>query len=122
MRPDLKAWTCAQCERTVLVPPEGDDGHLDTILRIREHWLGHMVDTLMHCSDEDLWGLSGDESKPEWYEDEQGVSRPCDKPVDSDDLAPVLAGIEELLRDDLPRAKRVWYPINPNGSFNREGD
>ena len=50
-----------------------------------------------------------------------------DEPVSSDPTGPILpedkalimVGIEGLLRDDLPRAKRVWYSINEDGSFNR---
>ncbi len=128
MPPDLKTWTCGQCQRTVLVPPEGEDGYLDTILRIREHRFGHSVDTLMHGSDEDLWGLSGEDAPMDQSADaclsslaNLGNCAPG-PPVDSDDVAPVLEGIEALLRDDLPRARRLWYPINPDGSFNREED
>ena len=145
MKPDYKTWTCGQCKRTVLVPSEGSDGHLDTLQRIGEHRLGHMVDTLMHGSDEDLWGLAGDDVAADGgasscqvfgegaegatinfdplssaMEKVRGFNPAPPDPVDSDDLAPVLAGIEGLLRDDLPRARRLWYPINPDGSFNRE--
>ncbi len=142
MRPNLKTWTCGRCERTILVPPMGEDGYTDTIMRIREHRFGHLTDALMHGSDEDLWGLAGEDSKPEWYEDDQGVSRPRNEPagqsadaclsqlgnlascalgppVDSDDVAPVLVGIAQLLRDDLPRARKFQYPINEDGGFNR---
>ncbi len=127
MRPDLKTWICGQCERTILVPPADDPGYADTLRRIGEHRLGHMVDALMHGSDEDLWGLCGDDVEAEalCWADEMGTtsqSAPAAAVVDSDDLLPVLAGIEGLLRDDLPRARRVWYPIRDDGSFNREED
>lgn len=131
MRPDYKTWTCGQCKRTVLVPSEGSDGHLDTLQRIGEHRLGHMVDTLMHGSDEDLWGLAGEDATVEPVL--EGMTPSCwggkmgtdvtrataTPPVDSDDLAPVLAGIEGLLAEDLPRARRIWYPIREDGGFNR---
>ena len=28
-------------------------------------------------------------------------------------------GIETLLRDDRARAQKLWYPVNPDGTFNR---
>ncbi len=118
---DLRTWTCGHCKRTILVPPMGEVGYPDALARIREHRFGHLTDALMHGSDEDLWGLSGDE--PGDYESpETGFEHPMSEiqvPVDADDLAPVLEGIEGLLRDDLPRALKFWYPINEDGSFNR---
>ncbi len=126
MRPDLRTWTCGQCQRTILVPPIGDDDYAATIQRIREHRFSHLTDALMHGSDEDLWGLSRNNAEPTDESADACLSRlgnlaSCTSgpPVDSDDLAPVLAGIEGLLRDDLPRAQKFWYPINEDGGFNR---
>ncbi len=130
MRPDLKAWTCGQCQRTILVPPADDPGYSDTILRVREHRFGHLTETLMHGSDDDLWSLCADDDPTgrtivslgninAAMEHLQDVDPTPPDPVDSDDLAPVLSGIEGLLRDDLPRARRLWYPINEDGGFNR---
>jgi len=31
----------------------------------------------------------------------------------------VFEGIETLLRDDRARAQKLWYPVNPDGTFNR---
>ncbi len=126
MRPDLRTWTCGHCERTILVPPMGEDGYTDGLARIREHRFGHLTDALMHGSDEDLWGLSGDVAEPAGQSADACLSQlgnlaSCapGPPVDSDDVAPVLVGIAQLLRDDLPRARGVWYPINEDGGFNR---
>ncbi len=132
MPPDLKTWTCVQCQRTILVPWEDIDARRDAYARIREHRLGHTAETLMQASDGDLWGMCGDEPGGAATASLENISAamqmvrdpgsaPPD-PVDSDDLAPVLAGIEGLLRDDLPRARRLWYPIRDDGSFNREED
>lgn len=141
MRPEMKAWTCGQCQRTILVPlAHGDDwlGHLDALARIREHRFGHLTEALMRGSDEDLWALCEDEPaaatsfSPEFdfgptdQSADACLSRlgnlaNCAPPelVDSDDVTPMLEGISELLRADLPWARRVWYPINEDGGFNR---
>lgn len=122
MLPDLKTWTCGHCQRTILVPPMGSGGYFDALYRIREHRFGHLVEALNHGSDEDLWGLSGDEPADATAEVDRTLQwslAPDTPPVDSDDVAPVLAGITELLRADLPRARKMWYPINEDGGFNR---
>jgi len=125
------------------------DLFVDAMNRIREHRLAHLVAALESGSDRELTGLCEDEPAepliPSCWVDEfdEAVARATESEagpitldnissamerlwhsghgprVDSDDVAPVLAGITELLRDDLPRARKLWYPINEDGGFNR---
>ncbi|MDP2674983.1 MAG: hypothetical protein Q8Q00_08775 [Dehalococcoidia bacterium] len=37
-------------------------------------------------------------------------------PYDSDET--IEEGIARVLGEDLPRAKALWYPVNPDGTFN----
>lgn len=124
MPPDLRTWTCGKCKRTILVPPEGDDGRPGALARIADHRLAHFADTLMRGSDEDLLGMCEDEPVDQSADaclSRLGNLASCGSatPVDSDDVAPALESIAILLRDDLPRARRLWYPINEDGGFNR---
>ncbi len=126
--PDLTTWTCQQCKRTILMPtePTKHDAYLEAIMRIREHRLGHLIVNLDGASDADLLAMCKDEPVTlpvspvpvggimDYPMQEVGAD-----PVDADDLAPVLAGITTLLEADLPRARRVWYPIREDGGFNR---
>ena len=104
---DLKTWRCGHCPLTFDIPSEryGYE-YADAIARVREHRFGHLVSALESESDDELWRLCDDE------------------PASSDPILPedkecILAGITELLRADLPRARQLWYPTNEDGSFNR---
>ena len=108
---DLKTWRCGHCPYTIVLPTEHDASklYIDVLIRIREHRFGHLVSALESESDDDILRLCGDEP----------VSSDPTGPILPEDKALIMAGIEGLLRDDLPRAKRVWYSINEDGSFNR---
>ena len=120
--PELKVWTCNHCGIEVVLPSDETeyDAFLDTIMRIREHRFAHLVEALMAESDEEMLGLCEDEPAGESYSGQSGPYYTATvAPVGQEDVAPILAGIEELLRADLPRARQLWYPINEDGGFNR---
>ena len=95
MNQDIKVWTCTACQLIVDIPPEYPIApYTDALMWIREHRFAHLVSALEKASDEELMGMSGDE--PERTD-----------PVQTEDVEPVLAGITELLKADLPRARRI---------------
>ncbi len=97
MSTDIRTWRCGKCPYTVDIPPE-DGGMLltDSLMQIREHRFAHLVDALTAATDEEIMALADDE--PDEREDHGAV--------EGEDAAYVLAGIKELLRDDLPRARK----------------
>ena len=102
---DAKVWHCGHCPLTVDIPPEyPTTPYIDALMWIREHRFAHLVSALEKASDEELMGMSGDEPEPT-------------DPVQTEDVGPVLAGVTELLKADLPRAQRVWYDTNEDGTF-----
>ena len=105
---DIKVWTCTACQLTVDIPPEYPIApYTDALMWIREHRFAHLVSALEKASDEELMGMSG------------GAEVGRLDPVQTEDVGPVLAGVTELLKDDLPRARRVWYDTKEDGTFNR---
>ncbi|KKM83069.1 hypothetical protein LCGC14_1313220 [marine sediment metagenome] len=98
MSTDIRTWRCGKCPYTVDIPQEDTFTYLfaDTLLRIREHRFAHLVDALTAATDEELIGLTDDE--PNEGEDPGAVV--------GEDAGYVLAGITELLKDDLPRARK----------------
>ncbi len=97
MSTDIRTWKCGKCPYTMDIPPE--DTYIlfiDTLMRIREHRFAHLVDTLTSATDDEIMALTDDE--PDKREDPGAV--------EGADAAYVLAGITELLKDDLPRARR----------------
>ncbi|KKM16763.1 hypothetical protein LCGC14_1682610 [marine sediment metagenome] len=92
---DIKVWTCTACQLTIDMPPEyPTTPYTDALMWIREHRFAHLVAALQGASDEELMGMSGDE--PERAD-----------PVQYEDVEPILAGVTELLKADLPRARRI---------------
>jgi len=49
----------------------------------------------------------------------EGIERLIDVLNDPYGELEVFEGIETLLRDDRARAQMLWYPVNPDGTFNR---
>ncbi len=97
MSTDIRTWKCGKCPYTVDIPPEDTYAlYIDTLMRIREHRFAHLVDALTAATDEETMALTDDE--PDKRE-ELGA-------VVGEDTAYVLVGITELLKDDLPRARR----------------
>ena len=95
---DIETWSCGKCPYTVDVPPEDSYSQfIDTLMRIREHRFAHLVDALSAATDEETLALC---------DDEPGGAKSTE-PVQAEDAAYVLAGITELLKDDLPRARRI---------------
>ena len=97
---DLETWRCGKCPYSVLLPWEelSPREYLDVLMRIREHRFAHLVSALETADDEELMRMSGD--------DEPERTKSTD-PVEAEDTAYVLAGVTELLKDDLPRARRT---------------
>ena len=97
MSTDIRTWRCGKCPYTVDIPPEDSYApFIDTLMRIREHRFAHLVDALSGATDDEIMALSDDE--PSKREDPGAV--------EGEDTAYVLAGITELLKDDLPRARK----------------
>ena len=110
MNQDAKVWHCGHCQLTVDIPPEyPTTPYIDALMWIREHRFAHLVDALTAATDEEMMALTDDE--PDEREDLGAVV--------GEDAGYILAGVKELLRDDLPRAQRVWYDTNEDGTFNR---
>ena len=99
---DPNTWKCGHCSFNIPLPPPEAYLYDIALEYIRNHRLEHLIVALEGATDEDLIGLCGDE--PGW--DEQGVSRQRSDPVRGEDVAYVLAGIERLLKADLPRARK----------------
>lgn len=110
--PEIRDWKCGHCGLVVDLPDHETEYDLfvAALNHIREHRWAHLVTAFESGSDRELMRLCED--------DDPVVCQPVG-PVGSDDVTPVLEGITELLRDDLPRARRLWYPINEDGGFNR---
>jgi len=49
----------------------------------------------------------------------EGLERLIDVLNDPYGELEVFEGIETLLRDDRARAQKMWYPVNPDRTFNR---
>ena len=97
MSTDIRTWRCGKCPYTVDIPPEDTYAmFIDTLMRIREHRFAHLVDALSAATDDEIMALTDDE--PSKREDPGAV--------EGEDAAYVLAGITELLKDDLPRARK----------------
>ena len=78
----------------------------DALMRIREHRFAHLVDALTAATDEEIMALTDDE--PNKREDvDDGDYHKVFRPVVAEDAGYVLAGITELLKADLPRARRI---------------
>ena len=100
MSQDIKVWTCTACQLTVDIPPEYPiEPYTDALMWIREHRFAHLVSALEKASDEELMGMSGDKV-------DDGDYHKVFSPVQTEDVGPVLAGVTELLKADLPRARR----------------
>ncbi|KKL05813.1 hypothetical protein LCGC14_2602250 [marine sediment metagenome] len=97
MSTDIRTWRCGKCQLTVDIPPEyPTTPYLDVLMWIREHRFAHLVDALAAATDEEILVLADDE--PNEREDHGAVV--------GEDAGYVLAGITDLLRDDLPRARK----------------
>jgi hypothetical protein len=97
MSTDIRTWRCGKCPYTVDIPPEDNYTlYVDILMRIREHRFAHLVDALSAATNEEIMALTDDE--PNEREDPGAVV--------GEDTAYVLAGITELLKDDLPRARK----------------
>ena len=98
MSTDLETWACPKCHYKVIIPWEelSPNNYANVLIGIREHRFSHLVDALTEATDEEIMALTGDE--PNEREDPGAV--------EGEDAAYVLAGITELLKDDLPRARR----------------
>ena len=105
MSTDIRTWRCGKCPYTVDIPQEDTYTlFIDTLMRIREHRFAHLVSALEKASDEELMGMSEDG----WMEQEDTFGGlPNTEPVQYEDVEPVLAGVTELLKADLPRARRI---------------
>ena len=90
---DIKTWKCGHCPFTLPLPPPAAYLYDLTVQVIREHRLSHLIVVLAGATDDDLLGMC--EDKPVNYDLVRGG-----------DAKPVLAGIERLLKDDLPRARK----------------
>ncbi len=94
MTQDAKEWHCGHCPLTVDIPPEyPTTPYIDALAWIREHRFAHLVSALEQATEEELMVLC--DGEPEHSE-----------PVQAEDTAYVLAGVTELLKADLPRARR----------------
>jgi hypothetical protein len=99
MSTDLETWHCGKCPYSVLIPWQelSPREYADVLMRVREHRFAHLVDALQTATDEELMGMSGDDESDE----REGAD-----PVESEDTPYVLAGVTELLKADLPRARK----------------
>ena len=132
MSPELKRWQCGRCGLAVDLPDHETeyDQFIDVMNRIREHRWAHLVTALESESNEEFLGVCEDKPADPLQSAYARMSRlntsPTDtvssstEPVSQEDVDSCIEDVMELLQDDLPRAKRLWYPINPDGSFNRE--
>ena len=130
-----ESWKCLRCGWAIDLPCEEEDPDLyhELIGCIRSHRLGHIseegtarkLEGLLSASAEEVWRECGNEGTPLNFDhladalshvkqdttwdstiqraEHMGAQR---EPVWEADVAPVLAGVEKLLRDDLPAAKR----------------
>ena len=126
MSTDIRTWRCGKCQLTVDIPPEyPTTPYIDALMWIREHRFAHLVSALEQATEEELLGMSGDEgSTNPWAQGDPHaipVTPPASldpvqtddgdyhnvfRPVEAEDAGYVLAGITELLKADLPRARR----------------
>jgi len=63
--------------------------------------------------------VDDDEPEPTYDGMTAGLGRLIDVLNDPYGELEVFEGIETLLRDDRARAQQMWYPIKPDGTFNR---
>ena len=101
MSTDLETWACPKCHYKVIIPWEelSPSNYADVLMRIREHRFAHLVDALSAATDEEIMALTDDEPDKSNEREDPGA-------VEGEDAAYVLAGITELLKDDLPRARK----------------
>ena len=90
---NIKTWKCGHCPFTLPLPSQWDYLYPLALQIVHDHRLRHLAMALEDATDDDLLDLSGD--KPVSYDLVRGG-----------DAKPVLAGIERLLKDDLPRARK----------------
>ncbi len=95
MSTDLETWACNKCPYKVLIPWEelSPRDYANVLMGIREHRFAHLVSALETANDEELMRMSGDEDA-----DEEAPSRVDTSPVRADDAAPIIKGIEQMLR------------------------
>ena len=101
MSTDLETWACNKCHYKVIIPWQelSPREYAGVLMGIREHRFGHLVDALTEATDEEIMTLTDDEP-------DDGDYHKVFRPVEGEDAAYVLAGITELLKDDLPRARK----------------
>ena len=96
MMHDPNTWKCGHCTFNIPLPPPEAYLYDIALEYIRNHRLEHLIVAIEGATDEDLLALCGDE--PESTE-----------PVATEDTAYVLAGVTELLKADLPRARKEQH-------------
>jgi hypothetical protein len=74
---------------------DGDTLFTDILMRIRGHRFAHLVDALSAATDEEMMAMADDEPEKREY-----------PPVVAEDAGYILAGVKELLKANLPRARR----------------
>jgi hypothetical protein len=96
MSTDIRTWRCGKCPYSIDIPQEdGEMRFTDILMRIREHRFAHLVDALSAATDEEMMAMADDEPNKREY-----------PPVVAEDAGYILAGVKELLKADLPRARR----------------
>ena len=113
MMDDIKTWKCGHCPFTLPLPSPSAYLYDIAIMYIKNHRLEHLIVMLDGATDDDLIEMCKDGPMTLAREivDKAMTLRPFDKPaptdpVRGDDVKPVLAGVEALLKADLPRARK----------------
>ena len=94
----VETWNCGKCHYKVIIPWQelSPRDYANVLMGIREHRFAHLVSALETATDEELMRMSGDgdvdEEAPEFP---NGVDT---GPVRVDDAAPIIKGIERMLR------------------------
>ena len=101
---DPNTWKCGHCTFNIPLPPPEAYLYDIALEYIRNHRLEHLIVAIEDATDDDLIEMCGDEphANPQVYE-------PRTDPVRGSDAKPVLAGIERLLKADLPRARKEQH-------------
>ena len=101
---DPNTWKCGHCAFNIPLPPPGAYLYDIALEYIRNHRLEHLIVMLDGATDDDLMEMCEDGSTQDLPSTRYAAQ--AGDPVRGDDAKPVLAGIERLLKADLPRARK----------------
>ena len=119
--PELsESWKCLRCGWAVDLPIEEAEPELfhELIGQIRRHRLKHITEEgtarklegLLNASAEEVWEACGDKDV---YINAGSTGDTPIETVTQEDVAPILEGIDKLLRDDFPAAQRRAKWLTP---------